>query len=121
MNFVNFPESNMPLGAGKGNENTSPMRVMVCEHPDYKSKPTFYAGKFEFSDEEKIYLRHEILKKIMDLESPSDISKVMDVIIESLPPLWITSMHGWSPLILSIAHPFEMGYVKKQLNRPQDN
>lgn len=42
MNFINFPESNLPLGAG-GNENTSPMRVCVCEHPEYKPGTLFYA------------------------------------------------------------------------------
>lgn len=122
MNFINFPESNLPLAAGKGNENTNPMRVMICEHPDYKSNPTFYAGKFEYSPEEKAWLRGQLREKLIELEClPADISEVLDVIMETLPPLWITSMHGWSPLILSIAHPFDMGYKKVILNRPIDN
>ena len=88
MNFVNFPESNLPLAAGKGNENTSSMRVMVCEHPEYKTKPTFYAGKFEFSPEEKEWLRNQMREKLMALDSPTDLSGVLDAIMETLPPLW---------------------------------
>jgi hypothetical protein len=122
MNFINFPESNLPLRAGKGNENTKPMRVMQCEHPDYKSNPTFYVGKFEFSDEEKAFIRHEIDKATSRAGAMFTLTnKQLDIIIHALPELWVNSMHAWSPLILSVAHPFEMGYKKVIINRPQDN
>lgn len=123
MKHVNFPESNVPLAAGKGNENTVAMRVMLCEHPDYKTKPNFYAGKFEFEDEEKAWLRDQIASKLSSLPSnePLQISQIVDAMISVMPPLWITSMNGWCPLILSIAHPFDMGYKKVLLNNPTDN
>lgn len=120
MNFINFPESNLPLGAGPGNENTVPMRVMVCTHPGYKTDPTFYAGKFELDDQEKAMIREAIDRSMLKANTPLT-SEQLDTIVNSLPPLWITSMHSWCPLILSVAHPFDMGYVKKQLNRPIDN
>jgi hypothetical protein len=118
MNFINFPESNLPLHAGKGNENTVSIRVMVCEHPEYQSNPTFYAGKFEFSDEEKEYIRAQMLKELLSVDDPNDLSSVLNAAMEALPELWLTSMHSWCPLILSVAHPFEMGYKKIILNRP---
>lgn len=123
MNHINFPESNMPLGAGDGNENTQPMRVMVCDHPEYKTKPTFYAGKFEFDDNEKEWLRNQILLKLQELpkEELVQMTDIADAIMSVMPNLWITSMNGWCPLVLSIATPQDMGYVKRQLNRPIDN
>lgn len=121
MNFINFPESNLPLAAGKGNENTVAMRVMVCDHPGYKSKPTFYAGKFEFDEQEKAMIREAITRAVEDTGADSLTNTQLDAIVNTLPPLWITSMHGWCPLVLSVAHPFDMGYLKRQLNRPTDN
>lgn len=120
MNFVNFPESNLPLGAGPGNENTRPMRVIVLEHPDYETKPTFLAGKFEYDDAEKEALCRHIDETMSKANMPLTAEQI-GLIVNALPPLWITSMHSWCPLILSIAHPFDMGYKKVILNRPVDN
>jgi hypothetical protein len=132
MKHINFPESNAPLGAGDGNENTVPMRVMICEHPEYKSGTIHMAGKFEFEHEEKQFIKELFgiaLQKYYATKNPSLSAEsividpgALDALIETLPPLWITSMHGWCPLILSIATPQSMGYVKKILPlNPKDN
>lgn len=124
MNFINFPESNMVLGAGDGNENTRAMRVMKCSHPGYKPGTEFMAGKFEFDDQEKEWLRNQILLKLQELpkEELVQMTDIADAIMSVMPNLWITSMHGWCPLVLSIATPIEMGYQKVILPAsPKDN
>jgi hypothetical protein len=129
MDFKNFPESNLPLGAG-GNENTRAMRVMLCEHPDYAKGTLFFCSKWEFDPEEKYRLREKIFDAIMkyfDQEHEELKSRfikeggLMDAIMAEMPDIWLNIMHQPNPVSISMMPPEYFGYVKKQLKRPQDN
>jgi hypothetical protein len=125
MNFINFPESNMPLGSG-GNENTSAMRVCVCEHPDYKKGTLFFASKWEFDQEERYRIREAIKQNLIQKNPRQGANSIppedmLDTIMEAIPNLWLTVMHQPPPVMITMMPPFYFGYVKKQLNLPQDN
>lgn len=128
MNFTNFEESNQPLGAGKGNHNTSPMRVMVTEHPDYPAGTQFLTGKFLFDDDDLIRLKqpiYEQMKKYWDSTPANERSDelMMKAILAGIKevPMWVTKMHGWYPIVISMVHPFDYGHKKIIFNNPKDN
>ena len=128
---ADFPEANMTLGAGD-NPNTIPLKAMQVSHPlnvDHKGEPIFsIVGKFEFEDDEKQIIRqifYEAMKKYWD-EVPGarpdqDEEKFLDVFISALPPMYLTIMHGWPPIILSVAHPEKYGYRKVYNVNPKSN
>lgn len=119
MEHINFPESNMPLMSG-GNENTVPMRVMMCTHPGYSKNTLFIAGKFQFEPEEKMAIA-ELIDRAMTQNNTPITADQLQLIVNALPPLWITAMHSWFPLVLSVDTPEQMGYEKKMMNLPTDN
>lgn len=120
MNFINFTESNMPLAAG-GNENTLPMRVCVCEHPDYKPGTIFFASKWEFDPEEKYRIREAIKINLTNKNQTPPPEEMLDIIMDCMPNVWLNVMHQPPPVMITMMPPFYFGYVKKQLNRPVDN
>jgi hypothetical protein len=124
MKCVNFSESNMPLAAGVGNENTVPIRVMLCNHPQYNSKTAFYAGKLEYDDDEKRDMRIyylDILKKKFPNSLASELEQIVDAFIDNMLPIWCMSMHSWAPKVISVYTPEQLGYKKTIIKNPQDN
>jgi hypothetical protein len=119
MNFINFPESNQVMGAG-GNENTKAIRVLVNEHPDYEAGTNFYATKFEFDPEEKYRIK-QLFKEAFESLGIHHDETILNTLVDKLPSLWLQSMHGFMPTMLTVMPPSYFGYVKKQLNIPQDN
>lgn len=125
MKHINFPESNIVMKAGD-NQNTESMRVMLSNHPGYDPDPKsklpvqFFSGKFELDAKEKLQIA-ETLLKVAANRNVHDHQLIKDL-VDALPPLWVTCMHGWFPISLSVESPQEMGYEKVALPvQPIDN
>lgn len=125
MNIITLPDANISMIAGKENENTVPIRVTLFQHPEYKTNPPFYGAPYTLDVFEKEglkqFLREQIIEKLGPL-SEHHYDQISDTLIESLPPIWITMMHGWAPVIVSLAPPQQMGYNRVSLEpKPTDN
>lgn len=115
MRFVEDPDYNATLAAGS-NPNTISIKQMLCVNPNYPNPVDgtpilFHAVRFEFEEEEKAMIKEFINNSCANEDQPLS-SKQLDLIIASLPKLWMNCMHGFFPVILSVTNPLHMGYQK---------
>lgn len=131
MKVVDFPAANMALGAGDTNENTIPIRVMLARHPQFKSKPDFYCGKFEYETDEIEALKthfEEVIKTVLSaipngtFEITQLQQSLSSAVVEKMPPIWLMSMHSWAPKVVSVFEPQQLGYERVVIPaKPTDN
>lgn len=133
MNCVNFPESNMPLGAGD-NPNTIAIRVMLNTHEAYRypaqpdpktgemKRPLipFYCAKLEFDEQEMKKIRDNIEQKFSGSATPLT-PEQLDMIMQCMPAVYLNCMHSFVPITLTTGIPTEFGYQRAIVQDPRDN
>lgn len=130
MNFIDFPGTNRTLKAGD-NAHTRAMRIAVSSCEGYPDKYWFCVSKWELSDQEKEIQRNkfkEALKAHFDAQQETlrNVEDVLDVIMNSMQPLWLSMMGTPPPVaIFSGINPFEVGFkpldLPPQKVDPKDN
>lgn len=67
------------------------------------------------------WIRNQDLEKDADGKFIID-PGALDTIMNALPPVWVISMHGWAPKIISIFGPGDLGYTHVAVSHsPKEN
>lgn len=126
MNFIDFQQSNLTLGAGP-NPNTGPLRVSVCKNeqmPNYAGH--FLVSAWQMNAEEEYKFKQKLLEFMNE--------EMANRVINSLPITYLSCMGSMTPVMILQDEPdaiFRNGFMKPDIdytnrlneinNRPKDN